>query len=123
MPYYSIQHVHHETTDVTASVEFYKDFFGATAGDPFERGGADWVEVQIGNIQVTVTNRDSSAVDLVRLKGLDHFALTTDDFDATMADIESKGINIWFGPVALENGKRIVFISGPDNIKIELMEK
>ena len=67
--------------------------------------------------------RPSSDVDLVRLKGLDHFALTTDDFGATMADVESKGVNIWFGPVALENGKRIVFISGPDHIKIELMEK
>ena len=49
--------------------------------------------------------------------------LTTDDFDTTLADIESKGVNIWFGPVSLENGKRIVFISGPDHIKIELMEK
>ena len=123
MPNYSIQHVHHETSDITGAVDFYKDFFGATAGEPFERGGADWVEVQLGNVQVTVTNRESSEVELVRLRGLDHFALTTDDFDATMADIESKGVNIWFGPVALENGKRIVFISGPDHIKIELMEQ
>ena len=123
MPNYNIQHMHHETSDITATVEFYKDFFGASAGEPFQRGGADWVEVQVGNIQVTVTNRDSSDVELVRLKGLDHFALTTDDFDTTLADIESKGVNIWFGPVSLENGKRIVFISGPDHIKIELMEK
>jgi hypothetical protein len=26
------------------------------------------------------------------------------------------------GPVELENGMRIIFINGPDNVKIELME-
>ena len=55
MPNYTFDHLHHETTDVTAAVDFYKRVLGATAGEPFERGGATWVEVHIGPVQVTVT--------------------------------------------------------------------
>jgi len=123
MPSYTLNHIHHETKNVDVAVNFYKDFFGATAEDPFERGGATWVFVHIGEIQITVTDREFSDMELGRYQGYDHIALTTDDFDATLADIESKGINIWFGPLQLDDGQRLVFISGPDEIKIELMEK
>jgi predicted enzyme related to lactoylglutathione lyase len=122
MPKYTFNHVHHETKDVNTAVTFYKDLFGATADPAFERGGATWVPVHIGNTQITVTDRDFSDMELGRYQGLDHFALTTDDFDATLADIEKNSVSIWMGPVQLENGMRIVFINGPDNIKIELME-
>ena len=61
-------------------------------------------------------------MELGRYQGYDHVALNTDDFDQTLADIEAHGVDIWMGAVELENGMRIVFINGPDNIKIELME-
>ncbi|NKB67975.1 MAG: hypothetical protein GKR89_13020 [Candidatus Latescibacteria bacterium] len=122
MPTYSLNHVHHETKDVSEAVAWYQKVFGATAGEPFVRGGANWVFVHIGEVQVTVTDREFSDMELGRYQGLDHFALNTSDFDATLAHLEKEGIPIWFGPVALEDGSRIVFINGPDNIKIELME-
>ena len=31
MPNYTFDHLHHETTDVTAAVDFYKRVLGATA--------------------------------------------------------------------------------------------
>ena len=123
MPGYTLNHVHHETKDVEQAVNFYREFFGATAGDPFERGGATWVFVHLGEVQITVTAREFSDMELGRYQGLDHIALTTDDFDATLADIEKHGVNIWFGPLQTDSGQRIVFISGPDQIKIELIEK
>ena len=78
--------------------------------------------MHIGAVQITVTDREFADMKLGRYQGYDHFALTTDDFDATLADIEKHGVSIWMGPVELENGMRIVFIDGPDHIKIELME-
>ena len=41
----------------------------------------------------------------------------------TLADIAELGVEIWMGPVTLDDGNRIVFINGPDNVKIELMEQ
>ena len=122
MPNYTFQHIHHEATEVQAAVDFYQRVFDATADEPFERGGATWVAVHIGGVQVTVTDRDFSGMDLGRYQGLDHFALTSDDFDATMARLEETDTAIWAGPLQLENGQRIVFINGPDHVKIEIME-
>ncbi len=122
MPNYTFQHIHHEATEVQAAVDFYQRVFDATADEPFERGGATWVAVHIGGVQVTVTDREFSGMDLGRYQGLDHFALTSDDFDATMARLEETDTAIWAGPLQLENGQRIVFINGPDHVKIEIME-
>ena len=124
MPHYAFEHIHHEAADVNAAVDFYRRVFGATAGPAVERGGATWVEVRIGAVQITVTDRQFTPMALGRYQGLDHFALSTDDFDATLATVEQEGIHIWFGPVSVPgSGRRIVFIDGPDHVKIELMEK
>ena len=122
MPNYTFQHIHHEATEVQAAVDFYQRVFDATADEPFERGGATWVAVHIGGVQVTVTDREFSGMDLGRYQGLDHFALTSDNFDATMARLEETDTAIWAGPLQLEDGQRIVFINGPDHVKIEIME-
>jgi len=122
MPNYAFNHIHHETKNVDETVAWYKRFFNATADAPFDRGAATGVQVYIGSVQVTVTDRDFTDMELGRYQGLDHFALVTDDFDATLAEIERHGVSIWMGPVQLENGMRIIFINGPDNVKIELME-
>jgi catechol 2,3-dioxygenase-like lactoylglutathione lyase family enzyme len=80
--------------------------------------------VHIGPVQVTVTDREFAPMELHRYQGLDHFALTTDDFEATLAHLEKEGVHLWFGPVTVpDTGRRIVFIDGPDQVKIELMEK
>ena len=86
------------------------------------RGGANWIYVYVGGTQITVTDREFADMELQRYQGYDHIALTTDDWEGTLADIEKHGVNIWFGPVQIDDGSHIVFIEGPDNIKIELME-
>ena len=58
-----------------------------------------------------------------RYQGYDHLALASDDFDQTLADIAEHNVEIWMGPVTLDDGSRIVFINGPDHVKIELMEQ
>ena len=122
MPNYTFNHIHHETKNVDEAVTWSKKLFNATSDEPFERSGATWVPVHIGATQITVTDREFTDMDLGRYQGYDHFALNTDEFDQTLTDIEAQGVEIWMGPIALENGMRIVFINGPDQVKIELME-
>ena len=123
MPSYTFQHIHHEAADVQTAVSFYQRVFDATADEAFERGGATWVPVHFGDVQVTVTDREFSGMDLGRYQGLDHFALTSDDFDGTMARLDETDTAVWAGPLQLEDGQRIVFINGPDHVKIEIMEQ
>ncbi len=122
MPTYSLNHIHHESKDVHAAAEWYKKLFDATLDEPFERDGATWIRAHIGNVTVTITDRDFSDMELVRYQGYDHLALSTDDFDGSLARIKEVGANIWAGPVDA-GGMRLVFVNGPDNVKIELLEK
>lgn len=122
MPNYLFNHIHHETKNVEETVAWYQDVFNATSDEPFQRGGANWVFVYIDKIQITVTDRDFTDMKLGRYQGIDHFALTSDDFDATLTHLDANNVSIWMGPTALENGQRIIFIDGPDQIKIEIME-
>ena len=121
MPAYTMNHIHHETTDVHAAADWYMKLFEGKMDEPFERGGATWIRVHSGNIPFTSTDRESEEVNLARLQGYDHIGIQTDDFDATMARIEELGVEIWDGPKD-GGGFRIVFVNGPDNAKIELME-
>ncbi|MBS11975.1 MAG: hypothetical protein CME19_10295 [Gemmatimonadetes bacterium] len=122
MPAYSMNHVHHEAADVHAAAEWYVKLFDAAQDEPFEKGGATWIRVHIGDTTVTITDRASDGPEVGRFLGYDHLGIESDDFDATMARVEELGVNIWAGPTD-GGGFRIAFISGPDNIKIELMEK
>ena len=122
MPTYSMNHIHHEAKDVHAAAEWYKKLFDASSDEPFERGGATWIRVHVGDVTVTITDREFSDTTLESYQGYDHLALDSDDFDGTLARIEECGAHIFKGPMDA-GGFRIVFVDGPDNVKIELMEK
>ncbi len=123
MTNYAFHHLHHETKDVDSAVEFYQKLFGATSEPPYERGGATWVHVHIGDVQVIITDREFADMELGRYQGYDHLALSTDDFAATLEAIEKNGISIWTGPLTLDSGQQMVFVNGPDQVKIEIVEK
>ncbi len=123
MPAFALDHLHHETTDIKAAVAFYHALFGATTDPPFERGGATWVRVNVGDLHIMVTNRPCRDMELGRYQGLDHIGLATDDFDGMLATIQAQGVPIWAGPIKLDSGQRLVFVQGPDQIKIEVIER
>jgi len=122
MPSYTMNHVHHEAVDVAAAADWYIQLFGGNPDEPFEKDGATWQRVHVGPITFTITNRASSGPAAERFLGYDHLGIESDDFDATIAKAEEMGVNIYAGPMDA-GGFRIAFISGPDNVKIELMEK
>jgi predicted enzyme related to lactoylglutathione lyase len=122
MPNYNMNHIHHEAADVKVAADWYIKLFDAKSDEPFEKGGATWQRVYIGDITVTITDRADSGPAVERFLGYDHLGIQSDDFDATLARIEECGVEIWTGPMD-GGGFRIIFINGPDNVKIELMEK
>ena len=122
MASYSMNHVHHGAVDVHAAANWYIKLFDAAADEPFEKDGATWQRVHFGGMTITITDRASSGPEVVRFLGYDHLGIDSDDFDGTLARIKECNVDIWAGPMD-GGGFRIVFINGPDNVKIELMEK
>ena len=55
--------------------------------------------------------------------GLDHIGLRVDDIDAAVAELKRRGADIIKGPVTIRPGVRIAFVQGPDNVRIELLQR
>lgn len=121
MPEYRLHHIHHEAADVDAAVQFYTKNFQAKIEDRFERNGVQWARVALGETLLNITDRATTALDLDRYQGLDHFAIHTSHFDETVNILKANGVNFWSEPMSPRPGTKIAFISGPDNIKIELI--
>ena len=121
MTEYHLQHIHHESADVDATVQFYEKNFNGMLQERVERGGVQWARVNVGGVLINVTDRASKQYDLDLYQGLDHFALQTSDFDETIATLKSNGVVFWSEPRSPRPGVQVAFIAGPDNIKIEIM--
>ncbi|MCH9674664.1 MAG: VOC family protein [Gammaproteobacteria bacterium] len=122
MANYTFHHVHHEASDVDKAVEFYQRNFDGVLQERNGKGGVQRAKMIVGGAMINITDRADTRVGLSRYQGLDHFAFRTDDFEATMARLRENGVNIWQEPESPVPGVRVVFISGPDDVKIEVLQ-
>lgn len=124
MPTYRIEHVHHETSDVSATAQFYEDVLGAVPEhEPIvDENGVTWARLMLVGLRLVITDRQASAISKDRNQGFDHLAVVTDDFDGSVRHLRKQGVEFWLEPQQPAPGKGIAFIKGPDNTKIELLE-
>ena len=55
--------------------------------------------------------------------GLDHLGLRVDDLDVATAELKRRGAQVIGEPKTIRPGVRIAFIQGPDDGRIELLER
>jgi catechol 2,3-dioxygenase-like lactoylglutathione lyase family enzyme len=55
--------------------------------------------------------------------GLDHFGLTVDNIDAAVAELKAKGVAFTMDPTTARPGVRIAFLTAPQNVSIELIQR
>ena len=119
---FQLHHIHHEAADVDAAVTFYEKNFQAVLEERTVRNGEQWARIRLGGTLLNISDRATTQVGLERYQGIDHFALHTSDFAGTVAALKANGVNFFTEPMSPRPGVEIAFISGPDNIKIELMQ-
>ena len=119
---FQLHHIHHEAADVDAAVTFYEKNFQAVLEERTVRNGEQWARIRLGGTLLNISDRATTQVGLERYQGIDHFALHTSDFAGAVAALKANGVNFFTEPMSPQPGVEIAFISGPDNIKIELMQ-
>ena len=55
--------------------------------------------------------------------GLEHFGLTVDNIDAAVAELKGKGVAFTMEPKTIRPGVRIAFLTAPQNVSIELIQR
>lgn len=126
-PVYSYDHIHLRTKDPEAVIDFYVKMFDARRVEFVQSDGRPRTDIDLNGFTIFVAEVAESA----RLPaapessyiGLDHMGLRVNDVDAAVAELKRRGASIIKEPVTIRPGVRIAFVQGPDNVRIELLQR
>ena len=114
----SLQHVHLFASNLDASLKFYKEMFDAEVLFDMEVAGARNVMISIG--KGAINFYDQPPKDNGR-GVVHHLGIETDDLEALVAKMKSKG-HPFRKPITDLGVLKYVMTAGPDNILIELFQ-
>jgi len=116
---FGIHHVHVKSRDPKQTLQFYVDNLGATL---IAQVNPTSYRVNLHGLQINIT----SLIDTQKREqhhGIEHIALDTDDYTATLARLRSNGVRVLEELPPGSSGRRVCFLEAPDGAQIELIEK
>jgi catechol 2,3-dioxygenase-like lactoylglutathione lyase family enzyme len=113
-----VHHVHLKSVDPKRTMQFYVDNLGATLITEVPGRG---YRVNLHGLQLNIT---SLIADQTREQqyGIEHVAVDTDDYTATLAKLRANGVRI-LEELPPTNGRRVCFLEAPDGAQIEVIER
>jgi lactoylglutathione lyase len=123
MPEYWYDHVHLMSPDVTKTTEFYEKNFNARRVYLREGPGGHMsasLELNGSRILIGQSSRAAPATGVVG--GLEHFGIRTDDIESAAKTLKANGVKFRGEITEIRSGVKIVYMWGPDNVLIELLE-
>ena len=114
----AFQHVHIKTRDVAKTVQYYIENYGATK--KAEIPGRGW-QVDLHGTQLNITGIITDQKH-EQHHGIEHMAVTTEDYPATLAKLRANGVEI-LEELKAGSGIRVAFVAGTDGSQMEIIEK
>ena len=113
-----VHHLHLKSRDPKGTMQFYVDNLGATLIAEVPGRG---YRVNLHGLQLNIT---SLIADQTREQqyGIEHVAVDTDDYTATLAKLRANGVRI-LEELPPTNGRRVCFLEAPDGAQIEVIER
>lgn len=126
---FRINHIHLKAPDPGKAVEWWiKAFNFKVVSDEVRPSGDRFIRCQsedggLGvNISGARTGETPGPGDASVHYGLEHFGLDTADIEADVARLQRIGATLQEGPITTPTGSRIAFMSGPNDIRFELIQ-
>lgn len=123
---YQFDHIHVFCSDLGATERWFVDQLGAELVERRDSRGVPGVVLGLGGAQVLLRPAragEELAAAGPRRFGADHFGLEVSDVDATVAELKRRGVFVEVEPWDFSPGTRIAFIKGPDEVRIELVQR
>jgi predicted enzyme related to lactoylglutathione lyase len=114
----SFNHVHIKTRDVAKTVQYYIDNYGATKKT--EMPGRGW-QLDLFGTQLNITGIISEQ-NHEQHYGIEHMAVTTDDYTGTLARLRENGVTV-LEELKGSSGNRVAFVAATDGSQMEIIEK
>ncbi len=125
MSAFAFDHIHLRSTDPEATAAFYERMFGAEIIRSVQNG-ATRIDMKVGGLDIFILNSPpgkAAEAPSSPYLGLDHFGLSVTGIDAVVAELKAKGATFTMEPNTIRPGVRIAFLSGPEDVSIELLER
>ncbi|MFH1560250.1 MAG: VOC family protein [Chloroflexota bacterium] len=127
MATYEYDHIHLRSPDPLKTAQWYERMFGARIIETPQPSGANRVELDLNGLVILVAGALSPGEELQGLKsshyGLDHFGLKVENLEEAAAELKSKGVEFTMEPRTTPTGLKIAFVRGPEDVRIEVVEK
>jgi catechol 2,3-dioxygenase-like lactoylglutathione lyase family enzyme len=123
---FRFDHIHVFCSDLGATERWFTEGLGAEVVERRESRGVPGVVLGLGGATVLLRparEGENLAAAGARRFGADHFGLTVSDVDATVAELKQRGVFVEVEPWDFSPGSRIAFIKGPDDVRIELVQR
>jgi catechol 2,3-dioxygenase-like lactoylglutathione lyase family enzyme len=127
MPVYSYDHIHLRSRDPMATAKYYEKMFDAKIVESIQSDGQPRIDLDINGLTVFIARVPADAQMPAAPHdphlGLDHFGLRVDSLDAAYAELKQRGADFAVEPRTIRSGVKIAFVRGPDDVRIELLER
>ncbi len=126
MPDYWVDHIHFFSDDPQKTADFYLKMLGATkTGDRQLPDGRTMITIDLNGTAIFISQpkaRDTASGAPPAEIGLDHVGIKTENLEAAIAELKSKGAKFTVEPVAGNAGAAVSFFLAPDNSLLELQQ-
>jgi catechol 2,3-dioxygenase-like lactoylglutathione lyase family enzyme len=123
---FTFDHIHLFSRDPEATAAYYQRMFGAEVIRTTVQGKPR-LDLKLGgaNIFILDVSQDpkAKAGPAHPHQGLDHFGLEVKNIDAACKELKAKGAVFTREPVDIRPGVRIAFLTAPEGVFIELLER
>ena len=118
-------HLHLRSRDAVAAARFYVDTLG---GQEIRRDGSpaiSRVTVSLGGLTLFIEQApdDLNGAAVPPHLGIEHIGLAVQDIEAAMRELQQRNAHVVSGITDARPGLRVIFIDGPDNVRIEILQR
>ena len=127
MPVYSYDHMHLRSRDPMGTAQYYHKMFDAKIIESIQSDGRPRIDLDLNGLTIFIaqvpTDADIPSAPATPYLGLDHFGLRVDNLEEAAAELKQRGATFVVEPRTIRPGVKIAFVQGPDDVRIELLER
>ena len=126
MTKYTWEHIHLRSPDPAATAAWYEDKLGAGIIRTPQPDGSTRYDLDLTGQKIFIAKADpaqTGAPPAIPYMGLEHIGLTVENIDDAVAELKGKGVAFTMEPKTIRPGVRIAFLTAPQNVSIELLQR
>jgi catechol 2,3-dioxygenase-like lactoylglutathione lyase family enzyme len=125
MTEFRCDHFHLRSLDPDKTARFYEEMFGARRLGTVDNSGKLRVIVELGGVRLFIEEvpPGTHAAPEPPYLGLEHIGLAVTGIEAIVTDLKRKGAKFAVELASPRPGTRTAFVRGPENVRIELIER